>query len=119
MMVSANSFAGAIPTTKELTIGLSEVFVPGGFSPNTDSYVVVSGMFPNSCYRWSRADVTNTTPLNHEIRAIANVAQNTMCLMVMIPFQKEVELGHLQSGVHTIRFINGDGTYFEKTLTVE
>jgi hypothetical protein len=108
----------AAPASKDVVLGLSEVYIPGGFSSQTDAYVVVSGLFPNSCYHWSRADLTNKTPMIHEIKAIASVAQ-TMCLMVIIPYQKEVNLGKLASGDHTLRFLNGDGTYFEKQLTVE
>ena len=119
VMLSASAFAAPAPSTKEVTLGLSEVYVPGGFSSVTDAYVIVSGMFPNSCYHWTRADVTSTTPLTQEVKAVADVSQNTMCLMIMVPFQKEVNLGHLQTGDHTLRFINGDGTYFEKTLTIE
>jgi hypothetical protein len=104
--------------SKEVSINVSDVFVPGGFSSETDAYVVVSGMYPNSCYKWARADVSQAGPMVHEIRSIATVSQ-TMCLMVLVPYSKEVRLGRLESGDHTLRFLNGDGTYFEKTLTVE
>lgn len=106
------------PTIREVTIGVSDVFIPGGFGPETDAYVVVSGMFPNSCYRWSRSEVEHTNPTFHEIRSIATVSQ-TMCLMVLVPYSKEVTLGRLVSGEHTLRFVNGDGTYFERSLIVE
>jgi hypothetical protein len=75
-------------------------------------------MFPNSCYSWKPAQVTSPTPFVHEVKAQASVVQQ-MCLMVMIPFQKDVDLGTLASGTHTLRFVNGDGTYFEKSLTIE
>lgn len=116
--LSAAAVAATAPATREVQIGISEVFVPGGFSSATDAYVIVSGMFPNSCYSWARADVASPTPLTHEIKSIASVAQ-TMCLMVLVPFQREVSLGRLMTGDHTLRFMNGDGTYFEKSLKVE
>ena len=118
-LVVMSSFAFAEqPATKEVTLGLSEVYVPGGFGPDTDAFVVASGMFPNSCYRWNRADVTHKSQNFHEIRAIATVSQ-TMCLMVLVPYNKDIRLGQLPSGEHTLRFVNGDGTYFERTLVVE
>ncbi len=117
--LTASALAGATPATKEVTIGLSEAYIPGGFSSATDAFVVVSGMFPNSCYRWSHGNVAHTSAFMHEVKGAADVTMNTMCLMVMIPFQKEVSLGRLHTGEHTVRFMNGDGTYFEKTLTVE
>ena len=103
---------------KEVVIGVSEVYVPGGFSTSTDAYVIVSGMFPNSCYKWARAEVATPKAMFHEVQSIATVSQ-AMCLMVMVPYSKEVNLGRLESGEHTLRFLNGDGTYFEKTLAVE
>lgn len=118
--LTLSSFANAADQapTKEVTLSVSEVYVPGGFSENTDAFVIVSGMFPNSCYAWARADVKNTSQKLHEVKFFANVSQ-AMCLMVMVPYQKEVNLGRLVAGEHTLRFLNGDGTFFEKTLTVE
>lgn len=106
------------PSQREVQVGLNGVYVPGGFDSGSDAYVVVSGIFQNGCYRWGRAEVTNKTNFEHEIKSIARVTQG-MCLMVLIPFQKDVRLGKLESGNHKLIFDNGDGTYIEKTLTVE
>jgi hypothetical protein len=114
----ANSAAAESVATKDVNLTVSDVYIPGGFSQNTDAYVIVSGMFPNSCYKWNKAEVTSPTPLIQEVKATATVAQS-ICLMVMVPYQEEVNLGRLVSGTHTLRFLNGDGTSFEKTLTVE
>ncbi|MGE4132546.1 MAG: hypothetical protein AB7F86_12960 [Bdellovibrionales bacterium] len=111
-------FAKAEVTSKQVTLGVSEVYIPGGFGPETDAFVVVSGMFPNSCYRWSHAEVTDVGANVHEIRSMARVSE-TMCLMVLVPYSKEVRLGQMNSGEHTLRFISGDGTYFERTMVIE
>ncbi|NJL24385.1 MAG: hypothetical protein HC902_03885 [Calothrix sp. SM1_5_4] len=110
--------ASAQPNTKEVNISVNDAYVPGGFSSDTDAYVVISGVFPNSCYRWNRAEVTDKTATNHEVKAYAMVSES-MCLMVLVPYTQEVKLGRLQRGEHTLRFVNGDGTYFEKNLVVE
>jgi hypothetical protein len=106
--------------SKEVVVGVSDVLVPGGFDSSTDAYVIESGVFPNGCYRWKRAEVTAVADQKnlHEIRTIASVSQG-MCLMVLVPFTKEVKLGKLSPGVHTLRFVSGDGTYLERTLTIE
>ena len=110
--------ANPAPVQKEVTIAVNDIYVPGGTTSNSEAYVIVSGMFPNSCYKWARADITSQTPFIHEVRVVANVAQ-TMCMMVLIPFQHEVVFGRLASGSHTLRFVSGDGTYIEKTLRVD
>jgi hypothetical protein len=117
-LTSLSVFADEQPAQKEVPVGISGVFVPGGFDSNSDAYVVVNGVFPNGCYRWSRADETRTDAFTHEIRSMATVTQG-MCIMVLVPFQKDIRLGKLAVGKHMLRFVNGDGTFFEKSLSVE
>ncbi len=122
LLIATQSFfafsASADVITKEVVISVHDVFVPEKVEHNTDAKVILSGMFPNSCYRWSRAKVHDVDALNHNVQAIATVTE-TMCLMVLVPFTKEVNLGRLPAGTHKLRFINGDDTFFEKSLTVE
>lgn len=103
---------------REVQVGITGAFVPGGFDSNSDAYVVVSGVFQNGCYKWSRAEMTNRDEFNHDIVTKATVTPG-MCIMVLVPFQKEVRLGKLPAGKHSLKFLNGDGTYIEKTLSVE
>ena len=110
--------AGDQPQYKEVQVGISDAYIPGGFDADADAYVVASGVFPNGCYRWSRAEVNNKDLYTHEIKSVANVEQG-MCIMVLVPFTKEIRLGKLQTGKHALRFLNGDGTYLEKSLVVE
>lgn len=105
-------------TTKEVLVGISDAYIPGGFDSNSEAYVVTNGIFPNGCYRFARADVNHDSANVHSVRVFANVQQG-MCLMVLVPFTKEVQLGRLATGTHQIRFHGGDGTYLEKTMIVE
>jgi hypothetical protein len=107
-----------IPPVHEVTVGVSDAFVPGGFDSHSEAFVVVNGMFPNGCYRWKGAEVKHLDRLNHEVRSIASVSQG-LCTMAMIPFTQEVRLGTLESGVHELKFMNGDGTYLLKKMTIE
>lgn len=104
--------------TREVIIHMSDAFVPTEPNSSGESYVVINGMYPSSCYRWNRAIVEHKEDNMHVIRAVATVTQG-MCLTVMVPFSKEVILGKLDSGKHTLRFVNGDETYFERTMTVK
>ena len=57
---------------------------------------------------------TNT----YVVQTVADV-QSGHCLMVLVPFMKEVNLGTFEPGVFTIRFMNGDNTFFEKKVVAE
>lgn len=103
---------------KDVLVGFSDAYIPSGFSSESDAFVVASGLFPNSCYRWKESTVDHTSDTNHEIRASATVSQG-MCLMVLVPFTKEIRLGKLSVGTHTVKLMNGDGTYIEKQLNIE
>jgi hypothetical protein len=118
LAVGAAQAGDNLPATREVEVGVTDVFVPGGFDSEADAYVVASGIFPNGCYRWKGATVKNVDSFNHEVKSVATVSQG-MCLMVLVPFTKEVRLGKLASGTHKLRFLNGDGTYLEKSLKVE
>lgn len=117
-LVSSSVFATPTVTEKEAQIGISGAFVPAGFDSSSDAYVVVNGVFQNGCYSWKRAEVNTTGEFTHEVKSIATVKQG-MCIMVLIPFQKDIRIGKLPQGSHTLKFLNGDGTYLEKNLIVE
>ncbi len=102
----------------ESIVTISSVHVPPGFDSESDAFVVVSGVYPNGCYRWKDAKIENVSEYQHNITAVADVSQG-MCIMVLVPFTKEVRLGKLTRGTHNLRFLAGDGTYFEKDLVVE
>lgn len=118
LLGSAGQTVTAEIVTKELPITVSDVLIPSRVSRDTDVNAVVSGMFSNTCYRWSRGEVKKESANRLTIRAYAWVEQ-TMCLMVLVPYTKEINIGKLPAGEYTLRFINGDDTYFEKTLTVD
>lgn len=106
------------PKSRDIAIAVNDVFIPAGFNSRTEAYVVVSGIFPNTCYKWKQAVLKNVTTFEHEVTSLASVSQG-MCLMVLVPFSKDIRLGQLNSGTHTLRFVSGDGTYLEKTMVVE
>ena len=120
VVISTSAVAGPepqVPQVSDEIVQVSDVYIPTELKSNGDAYVVVNGMFPNSCYRFKQADVKNKSATEHEIRVIASVTK-TMCLMVLVPFSKEVALGRLERGTHRLRFVNGDGTYFEREMNV-
>lgn len=117
-IAALSATASAEVITTERAISVSDMLVSSPIPANSDAKVVVSGMFPNTCYNWSRSEVTHPETFRHELRAYALVSQTT-CLMVLVPYTKEIYIGRLPAGEHTLRFINGDETWFEKKLIVQ
>ncbi|MBC7370073.1 MAG: hypothetical protein H7326_00820, partial [Bdellovibrionaceae bacterium] len=89
---SAATTMAVSPTTKDVAIGANEVYIPGGFDSEADAYVIASGLLPNGCYKWKTADVKHVDAMNHEIQPMATVSQG-MCIMVLVPYSKEIRLG--------------------------
>ncbi len=108
----------ASPVSKDVVIAINDIFVPGGFDSTSDAYVVVNGIFPNGCYKWKGATREDISNFEHEITSMASVSQG-MCIQVLVPFTKDVRLGQLDAGTHTLRFKSNDGTYIQKNLVVE
>ncbi|MBC7741777.1 MAG: hypothetical protein H7061_06255 [Bdellovibrionaceae bacterium] len=106
------------PVSRDVVIALNDVFIPGGFDSTTDAYVIVSGIFPNGCYKWKGAEKKDINAFEHEVTSTATVNQG-MCIQVLVPFSKDVRMGRLQAGQHILRFMSNDGTYIEKTLAIE
>lgn len=102
----------------EKVIGVNDAFIPSGFDSSSEAFVVVNGWFPHSCYKLKSATVNHVGPTLHEVSVNALVTEG-LCLTVIIPFHKEVQLGKLAVGDHQIRFLAGDGTYMERHLVIE
>ena len=98
---------------KETYVSFSDFYIQKSRGVIEPHELLVSGVFPNGCYQWVKAEVNHPDQYTHEVRGVANVAQS-ICIMVLVPFTKEVDLGVLKQGTHTVRVMNGDGTVIEK-----
>lgn len=105
-------------TYKDVAVSVMDVYVPTTIKADQNAFVVVNGMFPNSCYSYSGAEVKSTGDFTHQIRTIATV-KSGICLRVFVPYTKEVSLGKLKAGTHKLTFLADDDTYFEKTLVIQ
>lgn len=113
---SAAAFA-ADGGVQERVVNVTDAYIPSGFDSGSAAFVVVSGMFPNSCYKFKAIEVKNVGPALQEVTSKADVTQG-LCLMVMIPWHREAQLGQLAVGTHQVHFMNGDGTYMEKQIVI-
>jgi hypothetical protein len=102
----------------QVGVQVIDVYVPSALKADAEAYVVVNGLFPNTCYTLNRVDVVHKTPFSHQIRTIADV-RSGICLRVLVPFNKEVPLGVLKAGEHILTFVADDGTSFEKSIILK
>ncbi|MCB0357605.1 MAG: hypothetical protein KDD40_11385 [Bdellovibrionales bacterium] len=104
---------------REVQVSINDALVPSTVKAGEDVKAVISGLFNNGCYRYSRSAVGHDNANGiHEVSTYAYVSQG-MCIMVLVPFTREVELGSFAKGEHRVRFMNGDGTYMEKRLIAQ
>ena len=115
--LSLSPIAHADPVSHDQVVGVSDVYVPNGFDSNTDAFVVVNGLFPNSCYKIKDVEVKNVDAMTQELTATATVTEG-LCLTVIVPFHHEAQLGKLAVGTHKLRFMNGDKTFMEKEIVI-
>lgn len=116
--VTAHAALANHPSLNEVPLPVSDVFIPSGFDSGSDAYVVLNGYFPNSCYVFKDAQINHLSATEHEVYPTALVKPG-MCLMMLMPYTQEVRLGRFERGDHTLRFMNGDGTFIEKHMKVE
>ena len=83
---------------------VEKVFVPQGFDDNDKVEVIVHGHFSSSCYKMGPVTATiNRESRQIIVRAEAYFYQGAVCVQMMIPFIKSVELpGQLSTGVYSI-----------------
>ncbi|MES3036948.1 MAG: hypothetical protein V4736_03495 [Bdellovibrionota bacterium] len=110
---------------KSYAANISEPFILSNlatYAPEVQSVrspvvILVAGAFPNGCYKWAGAKVKNLFDHRHEITSYA-IVEEGMCTMAIVPFIEKVEIGMLGIGIHKFRFINADGTYFQKNIEI-
>lgn len=118
LFVSVSLFAKEGPQEKESYVNFTDVYVQRSRGIVEPHELLVQGMFPNGCHKWAKSEVEHLDDFTHQVRGISRVTQG-MCIMVMVPFTKEVDLGVLKPGRHKVEVINGDGTTFEKEFVLQ
>ena len=109
MMMAHSAFATPVtkaePTTEAVTF--SKIYVPLGFDSNDHVQFVGEGTFNNSCYR--PANVTVAVDNATKQIKVGPVAYkyNGLCLQVILPFDRTVDVGVLAAG--TWQVVQADG----------
>lgn len=104
-------------TVKEVAVSVVDAYIPNVTTSLKEAYIVVNGLFPNSCYSLHDTEVKHFDQFTHQLRTIAKVTSG-ICFRRLVPYNREVSLGFLKKGEHKIKFSADDDTYFEKTMVV-
>lgn len=89
-------------TPTKVPISFGKIYIPDGFDNNDNVQIAGEGMFPNTCYRYA----TTSVKVDHTAKTIHlnTVAYKYpgMCLQVMVPFDRVVDVGILKEGDYSI-----------------
>ncbi len=83
---------------KKVPTVFKRIFVPGGFDSNDQVQIVGQGLFNNSCYRPAETLVRVDAAMKRLYLTPMAFEYPGICLQVMLPFQKVVDLGILRAG---------------------
>lgn len=89
-------------------VSFNKVYVPEGFDSNDNVQFVGEGFFANSCYRPAQTNIT----VNEQTKTIfvspAAYEYEGLCLQVILPFDRVVDVGILKEGDYTIRRLKSE-----------
>lgn len=97
---SGGALYGATP------IPATQLWIPAGFDDNDDVVIVAEGVLPDTCHQLSDPSVeVGSGNSNIAVTLQATVAAG-QCAPVPVPFQQEIYLGQLTSGIWSVT-VNG------------
>lgn len=109
---AASVRADSVDDVMEVPAPIDGVFIPQGFDTNDNSQVVISGAYPNTCYKMG--NVTKSVDLEQDedgniikrdvkINVTAYYHHSRACLMLYTPFTEVVSLGLLKKGAYEVQ----------------
>lgn len=92
----------------------SEVFVPVGFDDNDNTQVVLDGIFPNTCYKVSEPSV-EIDKAGKKIQIVdkAFYHKGSVCLYMLVPYFKTVNLGVLPEAQYDVEIRDASGRFIK------
>lgn len=110
----------ALSAPASINAPVQKIYVPNGFDSNDNVQVVMSGTFPNSCYKTgstgSSVDLQSNTVLVWA-KAFDYSGAGHICTQALVPFIQEVNVGILPSGKYKVKFASDPS--ISNTLTVD
>ena len=77
---------------KEIQVSINDALVPSKVKAYENVKAVISGLFSNGCYKYSRSEVTQSA--NKDLTKVSTFAKVSpgMCLMVLVGFALNVKV---------------------------
>lgn len=112
LVVGSVSMAASAGIPVIVDAPVDHLFIPAGFDNNDATEVVVSGYFPNLCYRKNMAEVKLKGDTIHiKVSALYNIGDDaSRCADMLVPFKEVVNVGNLQAGDYKIK-VNAETEY--------
>jgi len=115
-IVTDSKFSLMGGNTTQIPAPIDKVFIPQGFDSNDNAEIIVSGTFPNSCYKMGHATKTfNKEEQKVYVNISAFYTDSENCLTIIIPYTQSVQLGTLEAGKYPV-IVN---SVIEKEIPIE
>jgi hypothetical protein len=99
-LAQAQSLPERVPSLIETHF--NQVYVPEGFDDNDNVQIFGVGVYPTACYRNAETTV-NVDEVNKTITIVPTAFYyNGICLQVLLPFERVIDVGILKAGVYSI-----------------
>lgn len=102
------SFNAHAESPGRVGVNFNRVYVPEGFDSNDNVQFVGEGLFANSCYRPAQTKVTVDDTTKTITVSPAAYEYEGLCLQVILPFDRVVDVGILKGGDYTILRANSN-----------
>ena len=109
----------ALSAPSNISSPVEKIYIPHGFDSNDNVQVIMSGTFPNSCFKTgltgSSVDLQSNTVLVWA-KSYDYSGAGHICTQALVPFIQEVNIGILPPGKYKVKFASDPSV--NNTLTV-
>lgn len=99
LLGAQNSFAGQ---PRLISMAPKKAFIPGGFDNNDQVQVALAGFYPDTCYKSGPNDVQVDVAGKRVLIRNGVYLYKAICLDVVVPYTKIVDLGVLPTGKYAV-----------------
>jgi hypothetical protein len=96
---------------------VSNISVPDLVDGKDDVQVVISGVLNASCIRLNHVSVENQEDVSI-LKPTVSIVPGVVCAQVLIPFERQVNLGKVDPGIHLIHARSMNGVAVNKVVQV-